>query len=96
MWRKAMMQAITEAATDCFSYESKTPIHAGLYAIRDFEKVNKRRFDPFDSRHIDAVRGQGGWSRLFAFLGREYKETPLTPLEQPPNLSTWKSNTDSH
>lgn len=72
MRRKAMMRAIMVASQDVFDYVEKTPRHAGLYAIRSFERANGVVFDPFDTKHLYQVRCNGRFSRLFAIIERRH------------------------
>lgn len=72
-WRKAMLAAIDKAAaeTSLFKGSSKT---YGLRAIRRFEEVNKRPFDPFDSYHCSIVHGMGVHEKIHFPVRRQYLE----------------------
>ncbi len=67
-WRRAMRRAIRAASRDILPYIQKAPYHAGLYAIREFEKVNGIPFDPLNARHVHKVAAMGRYFRLIAMV----------------------------
>ena len=74
-YKRAMLKAIDKARTDTFSGDKTTRTN-GLRAIKTFERVNRERFNPFNSRHVFFVSGCGGyegflrWCRLNGWLAR--------------------------
>lgn len=67
-WRRAMLQAIRTGSRDAWDYIRKTPRHAGLHAIRDFEAVNGIAFDPLDRSHVDRISCMGRDARFLTIL----------------------------
>jgi len=61
---RAMLKAINKARQNHFEGESASKTD-GLRVIRRFEKVNKIKFDPFNSLHIDAISGWGKYEGFF-------------------------------
>jgi hypothetical protein len=73
----AMMRAIKKAQRNVWNEDHPSSRTNALRVIKQFENVNKREFDPFDSYHVDLVTGHGqdeaifrGW-RLQGFMKNE-------------------------
>ena len=63
-FRKSMLRAIDKCRQGYGSMKTTTR-QAGLRCIREFERINGITFDPFNSGHVDTVKGMGPFSVTF-------------------------------
>ena len=62
---KAMLKAINKAREPVWNFDKPVSKTYGLRVIRRFEKVNRTRFDPFDSLHVEMCTGHGNHEQFF-------------------------------
>lgn len=56
LYVRAMMKAIRGACNKTM-HKNQMPLTYGLRVIKRFERINKVKFDPFDSAHCDIIYG---------------------------------------
>jgi len=67
---RAMMKAIDVACRSCWTSDPRGRKTDGLRVIRRFEQINNTEFDPFNSTHVDTIRG---WANTEGFFRDAYR-----------------------
>jgi len=64
---RAMFKAIEAARRPgrLFRNADRGSVADGLRVIKDFERVNEIKFDPFDSYHVDKISGMATHKNFF-------------------------------
>lgn len=83
-WRfkRAMLRAIRKARTDIWVGPDES-MTCGLRVIKRFERVNRRRFDPFNKDHVFLISGNGSFEAHFRESNIFFQDFASRPVNKP-------------